>query len=59
MAVARRWAVPGAIVAMTIVIVATDAPQLSAASIAPSLTWTTPAFDVGRDRRPRDTRCSS
>ncbi len=59
LAVARRWAVPGAIVAMTIVIVATDAPHLSAASIAPSLTWTDARPSTWARSSASGYRCSS
>lgn len=45
--VARRWAVPAAIAAATIVILATETVSLSAGDVLATPTWTTPAFDLG------------
>jgi benzoate membrane transport protein len=42
--VARRWAVPGALLAAVVVIVLTGEP-LADGSLLPALTWTAPAFD--------------
>jgi benzoate membrane transport protein len=44
--VARRWAVPGALVAAGLVMVVAGRP-LPDASLLPTLTWTTPVLDVG------------
>ncbi len=45
--VARRWAVPGAIVVTALVIGVTETFDVTAADLAPAATWTTPAFDAG------------
>ncbi len=42
--VARRWAVPGALLAAVVVIAIAGQP-LSDSSLIPALTWTTPQFD--------------
>lgn len=42
---ARRWAVPGAIAATAIVVVATGSFDLTRADLLPAPTWTTPALD--------------
>lgn len=41
---ARRWAVPGALLAAVVVIVVAGQP-LGGGSLVPALTWTAPAFD--------------
>lgn len=45
--VARRWAVPGAIVVTAAVIGLTEHVDVTAADLVPAATWTTPTFDVG------------
>ncbi|QCW50227.1 benzoate/H(+) symporter BenE family transporter [Nocardioides dongxiaopingii] len=45
--VARRWAVPGAFATAIVVIVASGSlAEVAAGDLAPTLTWTTPAFDL-------------
>ncbi len=45
--VARRWAVPGAFATAIVVIVASGSlTEVAAGDLAPTLTWTTPAFDL-------------
>ncbi|WP_340537474.1 benzoate/H(+) symporter BenE family transporter [Nocardioides sp. GXZ039] len=44
---ARRWAVPGAFAAALVVIVVSGSlGDVAAGDLAPTLTWTTPAFDL-------------
>jgi benzoate membrane transport protein len=45
--VARRWAVPGALVAVAIAVAIDPAPGAGAAHVLPQLTLTAPAFDLG------------
>jgi benzoate membrane transport protein len=45
--VARRWAVPGALVAVAIAVAIDPAPGAGSAHLLPQLTFTTPAFDLG------------
>jgi benzoate membrane transport protein len=45
--VARRWAIPAALVAAIVGVVVSERPDLSGHELWPSLAWTTPAFDLG------------
>lgn len=45
--VARRWAVPGAFAtALVVIVVSGSLSGLTAGDVAPTLTWTAPAFDL-------------